>query len=152
MSLKILSKLYEPGSLRNTDSGFELAFKNTFAPTQVTAVGPLVVDGGTIDLGQAILRLERPSERLGRPPSVREWQFKALNKDTEKDKDKDRTLSFDLFTVARIVVPGQRLSPGPHQVALSMMTKEVGEIKLTAEDSVAEQGSEPEEVQLLPRS
>ncbi|HNS00846.1 MAG TPA: hypothetical protein PKM78_00495 [Anaerolineae bacterium] len=152
MSLKILSKLYEPGSLRNTDSGFELAFKNTFAPTQVTAVGPLVIDGGTIDLGQAILRLERPSERLGRPPSVREWQFKALNKDTEKDKDKDRTLSFDLFTVARIVVPGQRLSPGPHQVALSMMTKEVGEIKLTAEDSVAEQGSEPEEVQLLPRS
>lgn len=152
MSLKILSKLYEPGSLRNTDSGFELAFKNTFAPTQVTAVGPLVVDGGTIDLGQAILRLERPSERLGRPPSVREWQFKALNKDTEKDKDKDRTLSFDLFTVARIVVPGQRLSPGPHQVALSMMTKEVGEIKLTAEDSVAEQGSGPEEVQLLGRS
>ncbi len=137
VSLRILSKLYEPGSLRNTENGFELAFKNTMAPTQVTAVGPLLVDGGTIDLGHAILRLERPSERLGRPPSVREWQVKALNKDTEKDKDKDRTLSFDLFTVARMVVPGQQLTPGPHQVALSMMTKEVGEITLTAEDSVA---------------
>jgi hypothetical protein len=135
---RILSKLYEPGSLRNTEKGFELAFKNTMAPSQVTAVGPLVVDGAVVDLEHAILRLERPSERPGRQPSVREWQVKALNKETEKDKDKDRTLSFDLFIVAWMVVPGQRLPPGPHQVALSIKTKEVGDITLTAEDSVAE--------------
>jgi len=97
----------------------------------------LIVDGAVIDLEHAILRLERPSERLGRPPSVREWQIKALNKETEKDKDKDRTLSFDLFIVAWIVVPGPQLPPGRHQVALSLKTKEVGEITLTAEDSVA---------------
>lgn len=138
MSPKILSKLYEPGSLRNTEKGFELAFKNTMAPSQVTAVGPLTVDGVEVDLGNAILRLERPSERLGRQPSVREWQFKALNKETEKEKDKDRTLSFDLFNVAWVVVPGQQLPPGPHQVALSIKTKEVGDLTLTAEDSVAE--------------
>ena len=137
MSPRILSKLYEPGSLRNTEKGFELAFKNTVAPTQVTAVGPLVIDGVAIDLERAVLRLERPSRSLGRSPSVREWQVKALNKGTEKDKDKERTLSFDLFTVAWMVVPGQQLPPGPHQVALNMMTKEVGEITLTAEDSVA---------------
>lgn len=137
MSPRILSKLYEPGSLRNTENGFELAFKNTVAPTQVTAVGPLVIDGVAIDLERAVLRLERPSRPLGRSPSVREWQVKALNKGTEKDKDKERTLSFDLFTVAWMVVPGQQLPPGPHQVALNMMTKEVGEITLTAEDSVA---------------
>lgn len=137
MSPRILSKLYEPGSLRNTENGFELAFKNTVAPTQVTAVGPLMIDGVAIDLERAVLRLERPSRSLGRSPSVREWQVKALNKGTEKDKDKERTLSFDLFTVAWMVVPGQQLPPGPHQVALNMMTKEVGEITLTAEDSVA---------------
>jgi hypothetical protein len=135
---KILSKLYEPGSLRNTEIGFELAFKNTMAPSQVTEVGPLVVDGAVVDLEHAILRLERPSERLGRQPSVREWQVKALSKDTEKEKDKDRTLSFDLFNVAWVVVPGQQLPPGPHQVALSIKTKEVGDITLTAEDSVVE--------------
>jgi hypothetical protein len=133
-----LSKLYETGSLRNTEKGFELAFRNTMAPSQVTSVGPLVVDGAEVDLGNAILRLERPSERLGRPPSVREWQFKALNKETDKDKDKDRTLSFDLFNVAWVVVSGQWLPPGPHQVTLSIKTKEVGDIMLTAEDSVAE--------------
>ena len=138
MPPRILSKLYEPGSLRNTEKGFELAFKNSMAPSQVTAVGPLVVDGAVVDLENAILRLERPSERLGRQPSVREWQVKALNKDADKDKDKDRTLSFDLFNVAWVVVPGQQLPPGPHQVALSIKTKEVGDITLTAEDSVAE--------------
>lgn len=137
MTLRTYHRLYEPGSLRNTDRGFELAFKNTMAPSQVTGVGPLIVDGAVIDLEHAILRLERPSERLGRPPSVREWQIKALNKETEKDKDKDRTLSFDLFIVAWIVVPGPQLPPGRHQVALSLKTKEVGEITLTAEDSVA---------------
>ena len=138
MPTRILSKLYEPGSLRNTEKGFELAFKNSMAPSQVTAVGPLVVDGAVVDLENAILRLERPSERLGRQPSVREWQVKALNKDAGKEKDKDRTLSFDLFNVAWVVVPGQQLPPGPHQVALSIKTKEVGDITLTAEDSVAE--------------
>jgi hypothetical protein len=138
LSPKILNKLYEPGSLRNTEKGFELAFKNTMAPSQVTAVGPLVIDGAVVDLEHAILRLERPSERLGRQPSVREWQLKALNKDQEKEKDKDRTLSFDLFNVAWVFVPGQQLPPGPHQVALSIKTKEVGDLTLTAEDSVAE--------------
>jgi len=135
---RILSKLYEPGSLRNTEQGFELAFKNTMAPSQVTGIGPLIVDGAVVNLDHAILRLERPSERLGRQPSVREWQVKALNKETEKERDKDRTLSFDLFNVAWVVVPGQQLPPGPHQVALSIKTKEVGDITLTAEDSVAE--------------
>lgn len=138
MAPKILNKLYEPGSLRNTEQGFELAFKNTMAPSQVTAVGPLVIDGAVVDLEHAVLRLERPSERLGRQPSVREWQLKALNKDQENEKDKDRTLSFDLFNVAWVVVPGQQLPPGPHQVALSIKTKEVGDLTLTAEDSVAE--------------
>ncbi len=138
MPPRILSKLYEPGSLRNTEQGFELAFKNTMAPSQVTGIGPLIVDGAVVNLDHAILRLERPSERLGRQPSVREWQVKALNKETEKERDKDRTLSFDLFNVAWVVVPGQQLPPGPHQVALSIKTKEVGDITLTAEDSVAE--------------
>jgi hypothetical protein len=68
---------------------------------------------------------------------VREWQLKALNKDQEKEKDKDRTLSFDLFNVAWVVVPGQQLASGLHQVALSIKTKEVGDLMLTAEDSVA---------------
>lgn len=135
MSPRILSKLYERGSMRNTEHGFELAFKNTMAPSQIIAIGPLFVDGVAVDLEEAILRLERPSERLGRQPSVREWRVKVLDKD--KEKEKDRTLSFDLFNVAWVIVPGQQLAPGPHHVALSLTTKEVGEITLTAEDSVA---------------
>ncbi len=132
MAARILAKLYERGSLRNNETGFELAFKNTAAPGTVTYIGPLVIDGAAYDLENVILRLERPSEHLGRQPSVREWHVTAVN-----DEKKDRVLSFDLFTVARVLVKGEPLSPGPHQVALSMTTKEVGDIVLTAEDSLA---------------
>ncbi len=131
MTPRILSKLYEPGSLRNTETGFELAFKNTAAPSTVTGIGPLVVDGKTYDETAIVLRLQRPSEHLGRPPSVREWQAAAVN------NEKERMLSFDLFTVAQVLVKGDRLPPGQHQVALSITTKEVGDITLTAADSVA---------------
>jgi hypothetical protein len=128
---KTLSKLYERGSLRNTETGFELAFKNTIAPSTLIEIGPLIVDGASYASEQMIVRLERPSERPGRPPSVREWQVKVVN------EDKDRLLSFDLHTVAYVLVKGQPLPPGQHAVTLNVKTKEVGDILLTAEDSVA---------------
>jgi hypothetical protein len=118
--------------LRNTPNGFELAFKNTVAPGTLTHIGPLLVDGVAYDLEQVVLRLERPSERPGRQPSVREWSANALN------EEKERMLSFDLHTVARVIVAGRQLPPGPHQVALGITTREVGDMTLTAEDSVAE--------------
>jgi hypothetical protein len=129
---RILNKLYERSSLRNTPNGFELAFKNTVAPGTLTHIGPLLVDGVAYDLEQVVLRLERPSERPGRQPSVREWSANALN------EEKERMLSFDLHTVARVIVAGRQLPPGPHQVALGITTREVGDMTLTAEDSVAE--------------
>ena len=132
MSARVFSKLYERGSLRNTETGFELAFKNTVAPSTVTKIGPLTVDGEVYDETVIVLRLQRPSEHLGRQPSVREWQAEVVN------KEKDRLLAFDLFNVAHIMVKGDPLAPGLHQVALSIQTKEVGDITLTAEDSVAE--------------
>lgn len=132
MTPRILNKLYERGSLRNTETGFELAFKNTVAPSTLIEIGPLIVDGNSYDEKVIVIRLERPSEHLGRQPSVREWQVEAVN------KGKDRLLSFDLYTVAHVLVKGEPLPPGLHQVALSIKTKEVGEITLTAEDSVAE--------------
>jgi hydroxymethylglutaryl-CoA reductase (NADPH) len=127
---KILNKLYERGSLRNTETGFELAFKNSVAPSTLIEIGPLVVDGNTYEARDITLRLERPSEILGRQPSVREWQATVVKS--------ERVLSFDLYTVARVLVQSDPLPPGQHQVALEIKTKEVGEITLTAEDSVAE--------------
>lgn len=131
MPPRILSKLYERGSLRNSEKGFELAFKNTAAPGTLTNLGPLVVDGVPYDMDRVVLRLERPSEHLGRPPSMREWTARSIN------EEKERMLAFDLYTVARVIVSGRPLAPGTHQVSLGIVTREVGEMMLTAEDSVA---------------
>lgn len=128
MSPKTLSKLYERGSLRNTEKGFELAFKNTMAPGTLIKIGPLIVDERVYEAKQIILRLERPSDRVGRQPAPRDFPGEAI--------EKGRTPSFDLFTVARVMVPDEKLSPGEHQVTLSVTTKEVGDLTLTAEDSV----------------
>ena len=41
----LLSKFYERDSLRNTDTGFELRFKNRLAPSTIVGIGPLTLDG-----------------------------------------------------------------------------------------------------------
>ncbi len=41
----LLKKLYQKGSLKNTESGFEFALKNTLAPGTIVGLRTLVVDG-----------------------------------------------------------------------------------------------------------
>lgn len=129
MTPKRFSKLYERGSLCNTATGFELAFKNTIAPSTILEFGSLTVDGQAVARDQILVRLERPSERIGREGTVREWPAKIIGG--------ERMVPFDLFTVARVQVTASPLPPGSHQVMLAIRTREVGEMTLTAEDSIA---------------
>ncbi|MFN2166612.1 MAG: hypothetical protein ACK2U9_10185, partial [Anaerolineae bacterium] len=57
----LLSKFYEPDSLRNTDSGFEMAFKNRLAPSTLIGIGSLKIDGYVFQDEDLTLRIVRPA-------------------------------------------------------------------------------------------
>jgi hypothetical protein len=124
----LLSKFYERDSLRNTEHGFELRFKNRLAPSTIIGIGPLMLDGKIYEGEQLIVSFERPAQGFRPPPEplIR----------TAKDLKKERPLPFEINTVLRVSVIGSSLPTGPHQVALTLRTKEVGDIIVTAEDLV----------------
>lgn len=126
----LLNRMYEPESLRNTDAGFELAFKNRLAPSTLIGVGPLVVDGVTYNGSVVVVRLERPSVGYGRLPEP------IVRPASEVSSGK--SLRFEVNTVARVVVPGQQLSPGQHELVWSFDTQEVGAITLRVVDQLNE--------------
>ena len=124
----LLSKFYERDSLRNTETGFELRFKNRLAPSTIVGIGPLTLDGRVYEGEELIVYFERPAEGHRRPtePAAR----------TAKDIEKKGSRLFEINAVLRVSVIGSSLSPGPHQVELTFKTKEVGDITVTAEDVI----------------
>lgn len=124
----LLSRLYESNSLRNTESGFELAFKNRLAPSTLIGVGPLTVGRNVYDAKRLTICLERPAVRHGRVPELLVRQA--------KDVAADRILPFGLNVIARIAVDGDRLPPGEYDLAFSFRTREIGEITVKARDRV----------------
>lgn len=128
ISASVLSKFYERDSLRNTDDGFEVLFRNRLAPATLIGVGPLSIDGEQFSGEQLIVQLERPREGHSRPPApiVR----------IAKEIDEKRSVMFGVNTIARLAVSGHQLSPGPYRVALALSTKEVGDIVVTADDEI----------------
>lgn len=125
----LLSKFYERDSLRNTDTGFELRFKNRLAPTTIIGIGPLTLDGLVYEADNLVFAIERAVEGHRRPTDV---VFRAAN-----DIKDDRSRFFEINAVLRVAVPGSELAPGSHQVTLTFRTKEVGDITVSAEDVVA---------------
>lgn len=124
----LLSKFYEHDSLRNTEKGFELRFKNRLAPSTIVGLGPLTVDGLAYEGEQLAVSFERPARGYRPPPEPLVRTAKAF--------EKERSLPFEINTVLRVSVTGARLQAGSHQVALTLRTKEVGDIVVTAEDVV----------------
>jgi len=125
----LLSKFYERDSLRNTDTGFELRFKNRLAPSTIVGIGPLTLDGRVYEAKEWAFAFERPAEGHRRPP---EPVFR-----TAEDFEEKRSRVFEINGVLRVSVLGPKLTPGSHQVTLTFRTKEVGDIIVTAEDVVA---------------
>lgn len=126
----LLKRLYVRESLRNTESGFELAIRNSVAPSTMIGLGPLVIDGRGIEGERLGLCLERSSLPFGRRP---EPLVRA-----GKDVTPGKALRFDLNTTARVQVTGQWLEAGEHRISLVIKTKEVGDITIEAVDICAE--------------
>lgn len=124
----IFSKFYEQDSLRNTDNGFEVVFRNRLAPATLIGFGPLSIDDQRFSGEHLILQLERPREGHSRPPTPIVRQADQI--------DEKKTLQFGVNTVARVTVSGHQLEPGHYRVVLALRTKEVGDITVMADDQI----------------
>lgn len=124
----LLQRLYEPHSLRNTESGFQFMLKNRLAPSTLVGIGPLAVGNRVYEAPELTIWMERPPTRHGRPlePLVKRGSEIASNK----------ALPFAVNTRVRIAVDGERLAPGVYELSLTLHTKEVGKLTVKAVDTV----------------
>ena len=114
----LLRRLYVKGSLRNVETGFELALQNLIAPGTIINVGPVVVDGkswGPDAITVTGKGQPRPADRIhAKSP-----------------------LDFPINQVITVQVLAAPLTKALHSLRVTVLTREVGELTVEAEDAVA---------------
>ncbi len=114
----LLKKLYVKGSFKNTPNGFELNLRNALAPGTLIGFGPLQIDGRNIPLDKVFIR-------VGATEAVR-----------ASDVTPAAPRLFPMNSIVNFRVEDQPLSGGSHHVVLGVNTKEAGELKIDAEDTI----------------
>jgi hypothetical protein len=114
----LLKKLYVQGSFKNTTNGFELALRNTLAPGTLVGVGAIQIDGRDIAREQILIAVNDAA-----PIRASDISF-------------DAPRLFPLNATVTFRVEDQPLAPGAHRVQIAVETKEAGELKIDAEDSI----------------
>lgn len=114
----LLKKLYVKGSFKNTSNGFQLSLKNTLVPGTLLGISPLQIDGRDVPL-------DRIQLVVGENAPMRANQITF-----------DKPSTFQLNAVVTFLVDDQPLSPGPHRLTVQVNTKEAGELKIDAEDTI----------------
>jgi hydroxymethylglutaryl-CoA reductase (NADPH) len=113
----LLQKVYQKGSLKNTEDGFEFALKNIVDSGTLVGLNPLVVDGESIP--PAMVRLvSDEKEVFGNQVSNRAPVPIPMNVQT------------------RLIIKSSPLQPGPHEITISMVTREIGLVKFKITDSI----------------
>lgn len=115
----LLRRLYVPGSLRNVETGFVLSLKNLIAPGTIVSVGPVVVDGMTWGPDRITVTGKgqpRPAERISAKSP----------------------LPFPINQVVTVQVTAAPLAGGLHSLRVTVLTREVGELVVEAEDRLNE--------------
>ncbi len=115
----LLRRLYVQGSLRNVESGFVLSLKNLIAPGTIVSVGPVVVDGMTWGADRITV--------------TGKGQPRPANRISAKSP-----LSFPVNQVVTIQVTAAPLAEGEHRLRVTVLTREVGELVVEAEDRLSE--------------
>lgn len=114
----LLKKLYVQGSFKNTPNGFQLSLRNTLAPGTILSLSPLQIDGRDVHL----------------------TQIEIITGDNAPVRASDISLAqpkaFPLNVLITFRVIDQPLTPGKHRVTVVVNTKEAGELKIDAEDSI----------------
>ena len=114
----LLKKLYVKGSFKNTSNGFQLALRNTLAPGTLIGVGTIQLDGRDIPRDKIFIVVDD-----GTPIRASDVSFETPR-------------AFPLNVTVTFRVEDQPLAPGAHRVNISVNTKEAGELKVDAEDSI----------------
>jgi hydroxymethylglutaryl-CoA reductase (NADPH) len=114
----LLKKLYVKGSFKNNSTGFELALQNTLAPGTLIGISPLRIDGREIPLDKILIA-------AGDAAPVR-----------ASDISLTTPRLFPLNVIVRFKVEDQPLAPGAHRLNVTVNTKEAGELKIDAEDTI----------------
>lgn len=116
----IARQFYVAGSLRNTPTGFELQAQNPMGNGVLTGVGQLSVDGKQID--PATVTAQRPSDP--QPMSAHEVSPSNPVEVTKGDR-------------VTLHVNGPQLSPGSHELDVSLTELNLGELSFSISDTVA---------------
>lgn len=117
----LINKVYEKGSLENTDVGFEFCFVNTMTPLQISGMRDIVVE-----VDDARYQVEKIRLSLGgRPVAIKSGVLEEM-------------VSFDRDSRLTIGVLGERLQPGKHTIKISFITNEYGGAILKVSDFIGE--------------
>lgn len=114
----LLKKLYVPGSFKNTPDGFQLALRNTLANGTLIGVGAIQIDGRDIPCDKILIAVGDAA-----PARASDISF-------------DAPRVFPLNATVTFRVEDQPLAPGAHRVQIAVNTREAGELKIDAEDSI----------------
>ena len=113
----LLKKLYVKGSLKNTESGFELALRNNLAPGTVIGLGGLTIDDNTY------------------PPAA--ITMKSAQGEVKGNEISSQTpAAFPVNIDVKIEVEGAPLTPGEHHMVFSVLTREIGRIEFDLTDTL----------------
>jgi hypothetical protein len=115
----MLKQLYQRGSLRNTDTGWEFAMRNHLASATLVGLS-LDCDGAMI-----------PPEALTVAQPAQDRTVPATGLSAESP------LQFPVQVPTIVRVSGSHLSPGSHALSITAGTHEIGPVTIAVQDDVA---------------
>lgn len=113
----LLRRLYLPGSLRNTDRGWEFVLRNSLGSGEAVALEPLAVDGRTLPAESCFFHLEDAAV-----------PFSSV--------DDDHRFGLDAGKDIVISVTGAPLEAGPHSIVMAFTVPVFGRLVLEFSDVV----------------
>lgn len=115
----LANKVYEQGSLKNTDDGFVFAFKNRITPLKISGMRNI-----SVEIDGKPYPLEKLSAELG-----------GKNIDLSGES-LNQPYSFAKDAKLLIKVDGDKLSDGKHTIKISFITNEYGGASVKVSDSM----------------
>jgi len=113
----LLRRLYQKGSLKNTEDGFQFQLKNSLGPGYAKSMLPVSVDGEELSLEQCFFYVDDI-----------ETPFSSITEEAPF------TIALNKLTTVK--VKATPLEPGPHKVGMGFVVPGLGKLKFDVKDSV----------------
>ncbi len=113
----MLKKIYEAGSLKNVEGGFQFALKNNIGSGTLVGLAKVEVDGVAVE-----------------PENIMAGRGEATAKASEMSYQKP--VYFNVGDTFVVKVLGQTLAPGEHNITLTVNTSEIGQVSIPISDTI----------------